>query len=84
MIDAEPAATNRPRGDAYLPEEPLLVLHAAGDGVQALVTDVRDTWRVTWGAGRGWACTCPAVTVGCGHIGAVRALVVLERVEPTG
>lgn len=67
------------RGANYLPEQPLLILHAAADGVSALVTDVRDTWRVTWAPAAGWACSCPAITAACGHVSAVRALIVLEH-----
>ncbi|CAN5556984.1 hypothetical protein BH10ACT8_BH10ACT8_18160 [soil metagenome] len=66
------------RGDALSPSDRIQVLHPPVD-VMATVPGPVDTWLVRWTAdSRLWSCSCPAKTATCGHIIAVRRIVVLD------
>jgi hypothetical protein len=63
---------------------PLLITHVSHEGVDAFATDTRGNWRVSWRDAGGWACSCPARSTSCGHIGAVRQIVVLDVDQEDG
>ena len=65
-------------GAKYAPDDRLLILHASAKGVSATVPGAREVHAVTWSPVTNWACTCTARTSACGHILAVRRVVVLD------
>lgn len=66
-----------PRGAKFATGDRLLILHPPGD-VLATVLDTPDTWLVRWSPDVGWSCSCPVKTTSCGHILAVRRVIVLD------
>jgi uncharacterized Zn finger protein len=66
------------RGRRYLTEGRLTLRHVAVDGVAAIVRGDGAWHRAGYAEGR-WYCTCPAVTVNCSHLVALR----LVTVAPT-
>jgi hypothetical protein len=66
------------RRAAFLPDQRLLILHVDSELVDAIAHGERESFRVWWTPGAGWRCSCPAISSACGHIGAVRAVVVVE------
>jgi hypothetical protein len=66
------------RGARFAPADQVQVLLPAGVAVEALVHDQRETLRVRWLPNLGWACSCRASSRACGHVLAVRRLLVLD------
>lgn len=66
------------RGARFAPADRVQILIPADVDVQALVPDQRDTFMVRWAPDSGWMCSCRATSRACGHVLAVRRLVVLD------
>ena len=72
----------RPRSRMYLPTEPMLLIRLDDATAEALITDTRGTWRVTWTDAAGWLCSCRARTASCGHVAAARTVIVTPAPHP--
>ena len=71
----------REKGGRYLAEARLTVERVAEGEVRATCRGDGAVHSLGWDTGRGWYCSCPALTR-CSHLHALGRVVVVPRVTP--
>lgn len=69
----------RTRARRLLVEGRVMVRYCGPRGVQAYVRGSGALRHVIYELGRGWSCTCPALTPHCSHVLAVQQVVIVKE-----